>query len=347
MKYAIPLAAVLLAVTVPARALKMQIGDEKVRKGDYVVEKGQTFDGDLAAKGAVTVKGVVSGDCAAFGGPLVVEGECRGEAASFGGPVRVSGKVGGDLASFGGPVEISGVVRGEAALFGGDLTLRSSATVEGGVSIFGGRLTQENGAKIRGEVHNFNSRFIGAILPNIAMAAMRAEGRDEDDRAPRKALISGFLAGVCLLPFVLALFFPGHIEAVAAAASADFWRALGIGLLVLMALVPGSLALTVSVIGIPFIPVALAAFVAAIIMGMGAFFLLMARRVCVNLGKPAPSTIKAVGLAGAATAAISILGGFLPIIGGAVSLALVLTLCCGMTLGLGAVWLTRLGTRPV
>jgi len=344
------LAAVLLAAVVaPARALKIQMGDEKVRKGDYVVEKDQTFDGDLAAKGAVTVKGIVSGDCAAFGGPLVIEGECRGEAASFGGPVRVSGKVGGDLASFGGPVEISGVVRGEAALFGGDLTLRSSATVEGGVSIFGGRLTQESGAKIRGEVHNFNSKLIGAMIPGIAMAAMKGSGSrgDDEDRAPRKAIISGFLAGLCLLPFVLALFFPGHIETVAAAASADFWRALGIGLLVLMGLVPGSLALTVSVIGIPFIPVALAAFVAAIIMGMGAFFLLMSRRVCVNLDKPAPSTIKAVGLAGAATAAISILGGFLPIIGGAVSLALFLTLCCGMTLGLGAVWLTRLGTRPL
>jgi cytoskeletal protein CcmA (bactofilin family) len=347
MKSRMLLAVALIALTAPARALKLQLGDDKVRKGDYVVEKGQTFEGDLAAKGNVTVKGVVSGDCAAFGGPLVVEGECRGDAASFGGPVRVTGKIGGDLASFGGPVEISGRVGGEAALFGGDLTMRSSATVEGGVSIFGGRLTQESGAKIRGEVHNFNSKLIGAMIPGIAMAAMKAEHRRDEGGGPPKVLISGFLTGLCLLPFVLALFFPGHIETVAAAASADFWRALGIGLLVLMAIVPGSLALTVSVIGIPFIPVALAAFVASIIMGTGAFFLLMARRVCLNLGKPAPSTIKAVGCAGAATAAISIVGGFLPIIGGVLSLALFLTLCCGTTLGLGAVWITRLGTRPL
>jgi cytoskeletal protein CcmA (bactofilin family) len=341
------LAAALLAATSPARALKLKIGDDKARKGDYTVEKGETFEGDLAAKGAVTVKGVVTGDCAAFGGPLVVDGECRGEAASFGGPVRVSGRVGGDLASFGGPVDLSGVANGEVALFGGDLTVRSSGTIEGGVSVFGGRLNQESGAKIRGEVHNFNSRYLGAMAPGIAMAAMQAERRSRHDDGPPKALISGFLAGLCLLPFLLALFFPANIETVAAGASADFWRALGIGLLMEMAIAPASLALAVSVIGIPFIPVALAALAASLVMGMGAFFLLMSRRVCLNLNKPVPSTIRAVGLAGAATAAISIVGGLLPVVGGVLGLALFLTLCCGMTLGLGAVWLTRLGTRPV
>lgn len=127
----------------------------------------------------------------------------------------------------------------------------------------------------------------------------------------------------------------------------DVAAALGIGLLIEMAIVPATVALAVSVIGIPFIPVAYAALAASFILGMGAFFLLMARRVCLNLGKPEPSTIKAVGLAGGATAAISIAGGLLPVIGGVLGLALFLTLCCGMTLGLGAVWITRFGTRPV
>lgn len=340
------LAVVLLAVSVPAGALKIKLGDDKVRKGDYTVETGETFEGDLAAKGAVTVKGTVTGDCAAFGGPLVVEGECRGEAASFGGPVRVAGRVRGDLASFGGPVDLSGTAGGQVAVFGGDLTVRSSATIEGGLSIFGGQLIQENGAIIKGEVHSFKSPLVGAMVPGIALAALRADRGAKHDGAPRKALISGFLVGLCLLPFLATLFFPGQVEAVAAAASADFWRALGVGLLIEMAIVPATLALAVSVIGIPFIPVAYAALAAAFIMGMAAFFLLMARRAFLNLGKPVPPTIKAVGLAGAGTAAISIAGGLLPVVGGVLGLALFLTLCCGMTLGLGAVWLTRLGTRP-
>lgn len=346
MKSRLLLAAVLLAVTVPARAIKLQLGDDKVRKGDFTVEKGQTFDGDVAAEGAVTVKGVVTGDCAAFGGPLVIEGECRGEAASFGGPVRLTGRVGGDVASFGGPVDFSGVAGGDVSLFGGDLTVRSSGTIEGEVSIFGGQLKQEPGATIKGELHNFSSPMIGAMVPGVALAAMRADRGAKQGRAPRKALISGFLLGLCLLPFLAALFFPAQVETIAAAASADFWRALGIGLLVEMAIVPGTLALAVSVIGIPFIPVAYAALTAAVVMGTGAFFLLMARRACLNLEKPVPSTIKAVGYAGAATAAISILGGLLPVVGGILGLALFLTLCCGTTLGLGAVWITRLGTRP-
>ena len=349
MKTGLLLTAVLvLAAIVPARALKLSLGgdDGNVRKGDYTVEKGETVDGDVAAEGAVTVKGVVSGDCSAFGGPLVIEGECRGEGSSFGGPVRVSGRVGGDLSSFGGPVELSGSAGGDVSSFGGDLILRSSSTIEGEVSAFGGRLEREPGATIKGEVHNYSSPLIGAMVPGVALASMKADRHAKRGRAPRKALISGFLLGLCLLPFLATLFFPSQVETIAAAASADFWRALGIGLLVEMAVVPGTLALAVSVIGIPFIPVAYAALTAAVVMGTGAFFLLMARRACLNLEIPAPSTIKAVGLAGAATAAISIAGGLLPVVGGILGLALFLTLCCGTTLGLGAVWLTRLGTRP-
>lgn len=346
MKSRLLLAAVLLAATVPARALNLRLGDDKVRKGDFTVEKGRTFEGDVAAEGAVTVLGVVTGDCAAFGGPLVVEGECRGEAASFGGPVRVSGRVGGDLASFGGAVDLSGSAGGDVSSFGGDLILRSSSAIEGEVSVFGGQLKQEPGATVKGELHNFSSPMIGAMVPGVALAAMRADRGAKRGPAPRKALISGFLLGLCLLPFLATLFFPAQVETVAAAAAADFWRALGVGLLVEMAIVPGTLALAVSVIGIPFIPVAYAALTAAVVMGTGAFFLLMARRACLNLEKPVPSTIKAVGWAGAATAAISILGGLLPVVGGVLGLALFLTLCCGTTLGLGAAWLTRLGTRP-
>jgi len=339
------LLAVLLSAAAPARALSLGSEDPSVHKGDYTVEKGKTHEGDLAAKGTVTVKGVVTGDCTAYGGPLVIEGECRGEAASFGGPARVSGKVGGDLASYGGPVDMSGTAKGDISLFGGSLALRSSATVEGDVSIFGGTLEQESGSRIRGEIHNFSSSLAGSVGRGISEAVTRGERGRRYEGAPKKAAISGFLLSLCLLPFLLTLFFPKQVETVAAAASADFWRALGYGLLVEMAIVPATLALAVSVIGLPFIPVAYAALAAAFIMGMGAFFLLMSRRACLNLGKPEPTTIKAVGLAGAATAAISIAGGLLPVIGGILGLALFLTLCCGMSLGLGAVWLTRFGTR--
>ena len=341
------LAAVLLAVTVPSRALNIGSEDSKVRKGDYTVEKGQTYAGDLGVKGAVTVKGVVTGDCAAFGGPLVIEGECRGEAASFGGPMRVTGKVGRDISSYGGPVDLTGAAGGAISLFGGNLILRSSSTVAGDVSIFGGELNQETGSRIRGETHNFSSALAGSVGRGISEAVMRGERGARYERAPKKALISGFLAGLCLLPFLLTLFFPKPVETVAEAASSDFWRVLGIGLIIEMAIAPASLALVISLIGLPFIPVAYAALAAAFVMGLSAFFLLMARRVCLNHGKPAPSTISAVGYAGAATAAISIAGGLIPIVGGIIGLALFLTLCCGMTLGLGAVWLTRFGTRPV
>ncbi|MFI5362527.1 MAG: hypothetical protein ACHQ49_11200 [Elusimicrobiota bacterium] len=346
MNHRLLLAAVLLSFSLPARAIHLSVDDADVRKGDYTVEKGATYEGDLAAKGAVTVKGVVTGDCASFGGPLVIDGECRGEASSFGGPLRISGKVGRDVASFGGSVDLSGVAGRDVAVFGGDLDLRDSADVEGGVSIFGGRLNQESGAKIKGETHNFNSRIMSALVPSIAFAAVRHADRHEwRDKSEHKALISGSLVALCVLPFLLALFFPRHVETVAAAAASDYWRAAGIGLLIEMATLPATVALCVSVIGIAFIPAAYALLAAGAVLGTGAFFVLMTRRACRNMGKPEPGTIAAVGCAGAATAAISILGGLVPL-GGLLGLALFMTLCCGMTLGLGAAWITRLGTRP-
>jgi hypothetical protein len=101
--------------------------------------------------------------------------------------VRLTGKVGGDVASFGGPVDFSGVAGGDVSLFGGDLTLRSSGTIEGEGSIFGGQLKQEPGARLVGELHNFSSPMIGAMVPGVALAAMRADRGAKQGRAPRKA----------------------------------------------------------------------------------------------------------------------------------------------------------------
>jgi len=339
-------AACLPLFAAPAFALRVKIDDKKLPEGDLVVEKGETRSGDAAAKGAVTVKGVVTGDCAAFGGPLVVEGECRGEAASFGGPVTVSGRVAGDLASFGGPVEVSGRADGDVASFGGDLTLRSSATVAGGVTVVGGKLIQQPGATIKGEVHSFDSRFLSALGPGLAQAVRRAERRHQEDEGPGRVLIPGFLIGLCVLPCLLVLFVPAQVEAVAAVVAADFWRAAGTGLLIAMGILPGLVAMAVSILGIPFIPVALAVLAGALVTGLSAFFLLLSRRAHRNLGKEEPSTIRAVVSCAAGVAAIAILGGILPGIGGLLRLALFLTLCGGATLGLGAVWLTRFGTKP-
>lgn len=340
-------AAFLLAAALPARALHIKIDKDDVPEGDAVVEKGQTHEGDLASKGTVTVRGVVTGDCAAFGGPLIVEGECRGEAASFGGPLTISGRVDRDVASFGGDVDISGTADREVAVFGGDLTVRSSGTVSRGVTVVGGRLNQETGAVIKGEIHNLDSRFLGSLVPSFAKAVSQAERRSErhDEEGPRR-LIPAAPVALCLLTIVLVLFFPVQVETVAAAAAADFWRSLGIGLLIAMGFAPALVAMAVSVLAIPFIPVALAGLGAALVVATAAFYLLLARRACANLSRPEPSTLKSVAAAGVGVAAVFLAAGLIPGIGGLVRLALFLTMCGGVTLGMGAVWTTRYGTRP-
>lgn len=356
------LSVVLAASASSARAVSVQFDDRNVRPGDVVVPQGETHDGDLAAKGALTVAGKVKGDCASMGGALTISGECEGDAASFGGPVAVSGKVGGDLASFGGPVGISGRILGKLSSFGGDILLRSSATINGGVTVVGGKLRQDPGAVVRGEIHDMESKILGALGPALAKAVSKAEFDIDDEsddygsqwsgdrrlrRAVRKNGPTGLLLALCLLPALAALFAPEKVEAVGRAGAEDFWRSAGIGLLIAIAIAPAMLGLTVSVIGIPFIPVVLLALAAAAVLGLAAFFRTLSRRAWRNLGRPEPGTIPAVALGAAVVFLAGAVLGFIPGIGGFLSLTLSLVLCAAATVGLGACWTTRLGTKPL
>jgi len=337
-----------------------------MRHDDVTVAKGETVAGDVVTSGAIRVEGTVAGNCVSFGGRVEVPGEVRGDVVSVGGSVDLAGSSRGDLSAIGGSVRVSGKVGGDVAAIGGDVALDKGASVGGDVSVLGGRLSKGDGVSIKGAVSQVGLGALKGLLPaltrgGLTLALGPGEGsrlhssrrRDDADEEPseggRLLKAAAYLLCVAALGLVLslgALFLPRQTQAVAEAIRQDFWRCAGVGTLMVILFLPGLLALAVSILGIPLIPLAIVAWCAAALFGVAAFSRVLAERAAESLEKPLPALPLTVALGWLVLEALplagKLVGGFL---GGTLSFAGFLLLTCATVAGLGAVWSTRMGTR--
>ena len=323
--------------------------------------------GDVVTSGSVLVEGTVEGNCVSFGGKVDVPGEVRGDVVSMGGNVDLGGSAKGDLAAIGGSVRVSGKVGGDVAAIGGDVALAKGAVVAGDVSVVGGRLNKEEGVSIKGSVSQVGLGALKGFLPALTRGglklALASDGSqswsgshwrrhdvEDSPSAGGRVLRAGahliFVIALGLVLGLAALFLPQRMRSVATAIRADFWRSVGVGTLMVILFLPGLLVLTVSILGIPLIPLAILAWCAAALFGVGAFSLVLAERAAESLQKPLPAAPLAVGLGWLILETLplvgKLIGGF---IGGTLSFAGFLLLMCGMIAGLGAVWNTQMGRK--
>lgn len=329
-----------------------QVESDDVRQGDIHIARGDTFNDDLVARGgSVVVDGVVAGDCVAYGGALIINGQVRKDAVAFGGSVTIndSGTVQGDLASFGGPITMLGTVNGEIASFGGRVSLGPSSVVDGDISVIGGQVDRAEGATVRGEIKNIDLGMINNFIPQAVNVSQRK---------PVLGRIASFIlpfvwaAAVALLLLLTVLFFPASVARVADAAEIDIWKSIGLGLVGQLAFFPALVLLVISILGIILIPLAVLLFLAAIILGFAGFSLLVARRLFQASPRPAPGRL-ALTLIGCGLLFVLIIGGSLinllgspfHIIGWILIIADLIILWFAATVGLGAVWTTRMGSR--
>jgi len=339
-----PVLAVLAALCVAATArpacaksrMRVEFASEDVRRGDTFVPKGETLRQDLATTGALVVDGTVDGDCAALGGAA-----------------EVPGTITGNLAVLGGPARISGAVHGDVAVLGGDVTLADHAVVGGDVSLLGGKLVQAEGAVVKGSVDHFDLALAKAFLPlafNLRRVPELAEKLSPFNKAARFVMFLALAAGMGIVTLLLTVLLPKQVETAAAAIRAEFWKAAACGALVLMLTFPGLLLMVVSILGIPLIPLAILVYCVALIMALAAFSLVLAGRFCELRSRSLPATLGAVSLGYALLVGLMASGKFLEIggvIGGLLGrifvLAGLILVSCGLVLGLGALWLTRMG----
>ncbi len=327
----------------------------EVRHENVTVEKGQVLNEDVVTDKAITIDGVLQGDAVAVGGaPVTVKGEVTGNLVSIGGPVNITGRVKRDVTGIGGPVAISGIVGGDVVSLGGRVELTGAAEVEGDISAIGGAVVKGEKTVHRGEVLNLDMRMVRSVLPRILRTARYAAGNERNvDR-----WLMGGLVGVGLLVFfsmlatgavlllLPAVFLPENVENTANAISGNMWRACGIGALMVVGFFPGLLMMVVSILGIPLVPFALMLYAAAGVLGLSAFSVALQGRFFKGIKKAGPAGLPGKVAAGyAIMAGLMIFGKLIPFIGGVLSLIGCMLLSFGAMLGLGAVWLTRMGSR--
>ncbi len=341
-----------LACLVPAAHARR----DPLRHGAVVIEKGQTVREDVATDGVITVNGVLDGDAVSIGGASVtVNGEISGDIVSLGGAVYVPGLARQDVVGIGGPVEISGKVSGDVTSVGGSISLSGSGEVDGDISAIGGTVVKGEKTTHKGEVRNFDISAVRSVLPRVLKLSRYSAGDNGRNLEPwliggliglGLAIFFSMLATGIVLLLLPAVFFPRHVENTAAAITGDMWRACGIGALMLVAFFPGLIMMLVSVLGIPLAPFALMLYAAAGTLGLCAFSVVLQGRFFEGIKKTGPAGLSGrVAVGYAIMAGLLFFGKLIPLVGGVLSLVGFMLMAFGVMLGLGAVWMTKMGNR--
>lgn len=306
------------------------------------------------------------GDEFVFGGNRILdEGEIvDGDLVVFGGNVEIpeSSKVNGDLVVVGGNATVHGTIDGDVGVLGGNVRLTDTAVVNGDVNSFGGHIDQSEEADVSGQVEDLNKfgsdddgGHGGFVVPPVP-------GASRDSGASlwfgRIATIFeeitwsiGTLIGLALVGWLVAAFLPEQMQTVGDTVVQTPLVSFGMGLLTaaLAAVLSIPLALLVLTICLAIIPVAVYILLGiAVLLGWVVIGQLIGERLLTSTERPLPSFVLSTVLGVVVLTVISNMPvvGIIPIIGPVFSfIGAIFGLLVALT-GLGAVVLTRYGTRP-
>jgi hypothetical protein len=313
---------VLLSMALPAAVASADDGIDhgKVVFGsDYVLESGETLQGDLAV----------------FGGDVTL---------------AQSSLLTGDVLVLGGSVTVAGSVDGDIAIFGGDAQLDSTCEVDGDIVALGGSVRRQEGAVVRGTIsEGFSFDFIPrprvpAGVPSLGIPSM--PGPQSAWRwwwSGGNPAWNWFVRGVrslattlllAVLAIIVVALWPKPTERLADTVWSSPGATVGMGLLTLL-VVPGlAVLLAILLITACLVPLLAVAAGAAFLFGWIGLGLLIGRRLLLALKARSVSSLWQAGLG----VALITLAGSVPCLGW-------LAWLIGGAFGLGAVVLTRFGTR--
>ena len=266
-----------------ALAVSFQYGDNLVINKDlnddaYVSAANANISanvlGDLyIAGGNVTISGNVSEDLVVLGGRVTVLGDVGGDLRLVGGQVAVFGNVGDDVVAGAGQVDIGrdsiveGSVLSSAGLLTVDGVVRGDVRGNMGLLILNGQVVgnvvvaiQDNisfsdGSKIGGNLE-YSALVESKIPEGLVAGSVKFNQFDKDSLLESFTYllliekILSFMAAL-LLAVLLVLFAPNMLIQGAEVAKENVFRAFVIGLFTLIGAFIGSIALMVSIIGIP------------------------------------------------------------------------------------------------
>ena len=318
------LIAVLLVafVATPAMAQGPQ-GDRLCTGGSAVIGAEETPNSVLLfGCGARIKKGAqVNRDLVSFGGDVVMEEGAR---------------VRNDAVVFGGDFDVAGTIDRDVTVFGGQVTLESTAVVNGNVLAFGGLVDRKEGSVVRGQImRNGNGTLPRAgfapVVPSVRGGPVGFLGD----------MIWGFVqsfltaVGLAALGALILVFLPVQIKQVSAVAEKSALPSLGVGCLTWLVAPPLMILFIITCLGIPLSAILGIFMVAAAAFGWIALAILLGDRLlnALKVKNILPILAMVVGLL------VLWLVTAVPVLGGLIGLFLA-------TLAVGAVVLTRFGTRP-
>ncbi|WP_141327189.1 polymer-forming cytoskeletal protein [Myxococcus sp. AB025B] len=271
----------------------------------------------------------------------VKEGQTVESAVVYGGNLVVKGNVEKDAVAFGGNLIVHGHVEGDAHAFGGNVVLKPGASVEGDVSSFGGNVDREDGANVEGSINTFGGANIGRVVAKeLNKGLQESSDEGEERRRNRDDDDGGGLAGFILtfavlfgLGFLGQMFFPSRMKQLGDEIRARPVQSGLTGLLGVVAMIPLTVVLAITIIGIPAALVLWMAAPLAAALGFAAVASELGTRLPVMRGRKTQAVVLALGLL------VLLVVGAIPVFGAIVS-------CLVVLIALGAVIRTRFGYRP-
>lgn len=357
MKLATILAAVMLAMAVPAAAdsdddeeARLDIAGDVFRAGQQAVHGEGTAD-DLFLAGEtvrstapvsddahalgrwVTLEDEIGGDLYAAGMTVTVEAPVRGDANLAGYEMSVA-EVGGDLRATASRLEVDGPVAGYALLTVESLTL--NAAVAGDAHVMARKVEFGPDARIDGTLVLYEARPGRLEVPESVAPPDRIERREVNEWEGGVADMHPFSWGELILRYLAGLVIVAGLAALAAALMPRTLaeirkrlldrpaRALWLGFLAQSALVGATVILALSILGIFFSP---AVALLAGLVGFGGY-VVASYALGVGLlrafGRPLPARWSERAAAGAVGAALACLLALVPFLGWIFVLALTL-----------------------
>jgi len=324
-----------------------------------------TFAAPAFAQGPV-------GDQVIFGRNLTLKAEetIQGNVIVFGGNVNLpaSAKIDGDLVVFGGNAGIDGTVTGDIGMIGGNITLGETAVVQGDIGLVGGRSNVTEGAKVNGRIENLTEfgRDYGdyydddewhGVAPPVPPVFDGADFNTPGWSHRFFDFVTDIVSAIALLvvlgliSWLVATFMPEQIDSVSNTVIESAPISFGVGLLTA---VVAAVMLIPSLLLIITICLALIPIAGYVLLGVAGLFgwivigQIVGYRLLVATGQYAPnfafSTM--VGVIVLTLMANMPVLGSIPCLGFIFNLIGFLVLVLAGLTGLGAVILTRFGTRP-
>lgn len=316
---------------------------------DRIVGSGESLDEDITIWGdnlEVGAGATVNGDVVVMGGNAVLNGTINGDVSVYGGNIELSGTISGDLVTFGGNVDVVG-----------------AADVSGECALVGGSVEDEEGllsCASFGESTDFGFPQIPGIpaVPEVpGIPEVPPDHEFEIDHLPSGGGIGGAIGRslvLGLLALVIGTLFPQQLGQISEVVSHRPVVSGTVGLLTavaapslmaLLALISAVLVIAcIGLLGFPVILLMAIALGAAGILGWISVGNLLGRRLAdgFNLGNRNLPTTAALG-----TIILTLVAGVMSqlpfLLGGWLWSTVAFILAC---IGLGAVALTKFGTRP-